>query len=449
MICRLVERASLEGAQRVWIEGDASSFELRDDAPALELGKLVNLVRGWEASPRGTPLDWCTRLVAASPRGVLVYAGKLVRGREQPPEQGNLFRLVGLGGSGGLRERLLRLLPGRYPELGLSLDGQSIAAEGHGTASQAAEPCFAAAQRLGSKSFRVGRRSCRATLYLVKPEQAAQTAPGFYLDHHRGGWLGLFPDDPGAALARVVVQGPVDPADPEVRGWLARLGGLARRRSAERLAELPADSTQRSQQSRDLVECLFRSARFQGRQKLLRGSRPSSATLRHVLECLASAGGQLPLSRLATELSIPEDRVMEILRQAEPLLVRDRVVALSMSLDASIIVLDTARLAWLYDLRPDQMESDRGLRVQTSSGQELTFSVPIKLEPGERRAMESLGRHGKMNERELAATVGTRRVGGLMETLMSRLEKAGWTALVEEGEGPEGRVYALRRELIA
>ena len=51
-----------------------------------------------------------------------------------------------------------------------------------------------------------------------------------------------------------------------------------------------------------------------------------------------------------------------------------------------------------------------------------------------------------MSEAELARVTGSRRVGGLLEALSTRLDRAGWKALVPEGEGPNGRIYSLRRD---
>lgn len=445
MVCRLVERASLAGARRVVIRCDRQGLTFWDDAPGQTLKQLAALVRGWEKTPTGTPLEWCRRLVVASRRqgvtSAVAFTGKLTRAQHDLEDEGTLFLLSAPRWKGDLSKHLRRLLDGRFEELSVSLDGSSTRSD-----------FLEGAQKLGSKSW---DEATRATLYLVPLDQASKSTPGFYLDGREPGWLGLFADEPWAALARIVVTGPFDPDEPRARAWLRKLGELARRHSGEMLMETsrasqpPKPLPPCPPEVRDTVTAWLESSRFEEGYRSLGAERPPMATLRQLVEGLGATGGQASVEQLAGAVEIPGRRVLQILRQAAPLFAHDGRVALSTSFDGRVVVLDLPRLVAFYDLAPDEQPSDRSLQVKTSSGEVLAFAVPITLEPPERRVLEAMGRHGKMNERELASALSTRRVGGLMETLISRLAKAGWTALVEEGEGPEGRVYALRRELIA
>ena len=58
--------------------------------------------------------------------------------------------------------------------------------------------------------------------------------------------------------------------------------------------------------------------------------------------------------------------------------------------------------------------------------------------------LEALARHGRLSELALGKVAKTRRVGGAMENLIARLNRAGMPIIQHEGQGPEGVVYALK-----
>jgi len=81
-----------------------------------------------------------------------------------------------------------------------------------------------------------------------------------------------------------------------------------------------------------------------------------------------------------------------------------------------------------------------------AEGGPFELALPFELKPNERAVLENLARYGRMSEAALGKAVGTRRIGGLLESLVERLNRAGFLALGREGDGPEGNVYELRRD---
>jgi hypothetical protein len=71
--------------------------------------------------------------------------------------------------------------------------------------------------------------------------------------------------------------------------------------------------------------------------------------------------------------------------------------------------------------------------------------LELPLSELEVQVLEALARHGRLTEKDLAASTGRRRIGGVVETLSLRLEEAGKPWLVCEGTGDDGRVYSFRR----
>ena len=56
----------------------------------------------------------------------------------------------------------------------------------------------------------------------------------------------------------------------------------------------------------------------------------------------------------------------------------------------------------------------------------------------------ALAKHGRLSEAALGKVAKTRRVGGAMENLIDRLNKAGMPIIRHDGQGPEGNIYALK-----
>lgn len=75
----------------------------------------------------------------------------------------------------------------------------------------------------------------------------------------------------------------------------------------------------------------------------------------------------------------------------------------------------------------------------------MTLNLSFEPKPAERKVMEALARYGKMSEAQLAKVAGTRRVSGLMESLIEKLSQGGADVVYREGDGPEGAVYAIKK----
>lgn len=98
---------------------------------------------------------------------------------------------------------------------------------------------------------------------------------------------------------------------------------------------------------------------------------------------------------------------------------------------------------------PHLFTSPRAFSVTRVSGQVVQFTLPIDPSSLERAALELLVRYGRATERQLSHELNTRRVGGIMEALLRRLEAEGWKALDKEAESEDGRIFVFRPERIS
>ncbi len=92
--------------------------------------------------------------------------------------------------------------------------------------------------------------------------------------------------------------------------------------------------------------------------------------------------------------------------------------------------------------RAPSLEEPAGVTLTTETGQ--TMHLPFQPKPIEESMLMALLRHGRLTEAALGRAAKSRRVGGAMENLIDRLNKAGMPVLRHEGDGPEGNVYALK-----
>jgi parallel beta-helix repeat protein len=83
--------------------------------------------------------------------------------------------------------------------------------------------------------------------------------------------------------------------------------------------------------------------------------------------------------------------------------------------------------------------------LETGDGQPFQLSLAFEPKPAERKVLESLARYSKMSEAQLAKATSTRRIGGLIESLVEKLQASGSACVVREGDGPDGAIYAFRR----
>ena len=70
--------------------------------------------------------------------------------------------------------------------------------------------------------------------------------------------------------------------------------------------------------------------------------------------------------------------------------------------------------------------------------------MAFELKPAERKILETVARYGKSSEAQLSKVAQTRRISGLVESLIEKLTRSNLDILFREGEGPEGAVYAFR-----
>lgn len=371
--------------------------------------QLAELLR---TLPGGRRLDGATRF--GSRVATLSFDGKLRRGRLAPPSQEGMV-LVWTEPHGDLSE----------------LD-------------QAARKTFEPeGECLGRLVLETSSQRAVARIYR-NPEQRA---PGFVLLRQGevvvdNGWLDTLEKPEEARLCQVVVEGdlPWETGVPNVfRGRFQKLARLAAQKSKEMLEGLQAP-----QESRALIPTLLESPRFLSLAESRREGLPPLATVGQILDLLQTSGGRRKVSDLRETLSIPEARFEEILRQTDSLLRDEEHVCLSRSLDGAWLLLHQDVLIRLFALNPEARASDGLVSARDLEGRERAVDIPVVLEPKERRVVEALLRYGRMSERELAQVVGSRRVGGLVEKLISRLETSGWHRLKVAGDGEDGRIYELR-----
>ena len=93
--------------------------------------------------------------------------------------------------------------------------------------------------------------------------------------------------------------------------------------------------------------------------------------------------------------------------------------------------------------------SPRTFSITRVGGQVVQFTLPFDPSPLERTALELLARYGRMTERQLSHELNTRRVGGIMEALLQRLEAENWKALDKEAESDDGRIFVFRPERLS
>ena len=82
--------------------------------------------------------------------------------------------------------------------------------------------------------------------------------------------------------------------------------------------------------------------------------------------------------------------------------------------------------------------------TETIEGKKRAIRLPFELKAKERQALEALLRYGRLSEQELSRITGSRRVGGLLERLLTKLENEGFFGLAVVGEGAEGRIFSLQ-----
>lgn len=87
-------------------------------------------------------------------------------------------------------------------------------------------------------------------------------------------------------------------------------------------------------------------------------------------------------------------------------------------------------------------EIPAGVTLSMDSGEAL--HLPFQPKKVERTLLTALAKHGRLSEQALGKVAKTRRVGGAMENLIDRLNRAGMPLIRHDGDGPEGQIYCFK-----
>lgn len=103
--------------------------------------------------------------------------------------------------------------------------------------------------------------------------------------------------------------------------------------------------------------------------------------------------------------------------------------------------------------------ANRGATKPDDSSDEIPAGVTLSMEDGgklhlpfqpkkvEKTLLLALAKHGRLTEAALGKVAKSRRVGGAMENLIDRLNKAGMPVIRHDGDGPEGIIYAFKLDM--
>ena len=304
-----------------------------------------------------------------------------------------------------------------------------------------------AGEKLARFTLKAGGMRAKATLYRGQNLEE----PGFF--YLRAGQLSLQQEwakfQVEAPHCQIVVEGDLDwqEALPEqLVAQCRKLAKLAQVRSRElKAAEAPAAVASQSPSlgHEDLTERLQESPRFQAAYQSLKDDRPPLVTVLQIVEMLCHGGGQIPLETVRERIGLPEHRLTTILSQMDAMLRGAEEILLSVSIDRKVLLLDRERLSKLYALDIAAEEANV-VRAETMEGEKRAVRLPIEVQVKERRALEALLRYGRLSEQELSSITASRRVGGMLERLLSRLEGEGYYGLSVVGEGAEGRIFSIQ-----
>ena len=302
-------------------------------------------------------------------------------------------------------------------------------------------------EKLARFTLKAGAQRAKATLYRARSLQE----PGvFFLRSgalaQKSGWDEFQVEAPHC---QIVVEGDLDwqqELPEQLAAQCRKLAKLAQVRSRElKVEEAPAPTPLPSPAlgHEDLTERLQDSPRFQAAYQSLKDGKPPLVTVLQIVEMLCHGGGQVPLEAVRERIGLPEHRLTTILSQMDGMLRGADEILLSTSIDQKVLLLDRDRLSKLFAL---DIASDEAnvVRAETMDGEKRAVRLPIEVQVKERRALEALLRYGRLSEQELSRITASRRVGGMLERLLSRLEGEGFYGLIVVGEGAEGRIFAIQ-----
>jgi hypothetical protein len=168
---------------------------------------------------------------------------------------------------------------------------------------------------------------------------------------------------------------------------------------------------------------------------------PDQQWAKDLLDRLEKNGDKAGVGELASHFGIAEDRFRELLQAVSTRLLIDGQYLVSVTPDAGTVLLNRSSFSGVAPSGPRQGSL---IEVERANGAYLSFWVPLKiLTSNERRILENLAIYEKLTESELKKSLGTKRVGGIVEKLMEKLHKEGFDKLGQVGEGSGGRIYRL------
>lgn len=214
--------------------------------------------------------------------------------------------------------------------------------------------------------------------------------------------------------------------------------------TAEPLTQQPATKKD-DFQGVELVKLLQNSPQFQAAYQALKDERPPLDRVCQLLELLCQNGGRVAKDAVTKKLRLPQDGLSTLLSQSDTILGRSEEYLLSVSVDQKVLLLDVEGLNRFLCL--ESTEDDvKVVQAETIEGDKRSVRLPIEVKDKERPALEALLRYGRLSEQELSRVTGSRRIGGLLERLLAKLEGEGFFGLSVVGEGAEGRIFSLQSE---
>ena len=244
----------------------------------------------------------------------------------------------------------------------------------------------------------------------------------------------------GEPLGQESAQEEVDAAKKTEHGQPLPEENLA---ATEKVPGKAAQAGPKSHSPIEFAEKLTTLPRFQAAYQALNDDKPPLSTVRLLLEMLCQGGGQMTLKTIQERLELPEERLSNLLSQMDTILHRREEYLLFLSIDRKVLLLDLEGLSRSFCLEISE-DDIKVVSSEAMDGKIRSIRLPIELKAKERRAVEALLRYGRLSEQELSRITSSRRVGGLLERLVAKLENEGFFGLAVVGEGAEGRIFSVQ-----
>lgn len=187
---------------------------------------------------------------------------------------------------------------------------------------------------------------------------------------------------------------------------------------------------------------LKNSPRFQAALQALGDDKPAQSKVLQALEMLCHSSGQVGLEEMTAKLELDEEQLTTLLSQMDTTLHKPGEHLLSLSINRKVLLLNLDGLSRSFSLELSD-DDTKSVTAESLEGEKRSVRLPFEVKAKERSALEALLRYGRLSEEELSRLTGSRRIGGLLERLLSKLEGEGFHGLSVVGEGAEGRIFQL------